>query len=90
MKLGADPNIQDENGDTALHMFVCYDNAMATMLEKNGANAEIPNKQGFTPRMLRQISEGTTGGKSIVNFALGNYEGTEKISLMVFYLLFLA
>ncbi|CAL1545613.1 unnamed protein product [Lymnaea stagnalis] len=50
---GANPNLQDLNGNTVLHMLVIYDNMpMFDLLHSQGARLDIKNRQNLTPLSL--------------------------------------
>ncbi|CAM1318145.1 Nan (predicted) [Pycnogonum litorale] len=50
---GADPNNQDTNGNTTVHMMVIYEKIkMFDMIYELGASTVIKNYQGFTPLTL--------------------------------------
>ncbi|CAG5117325.1 unnamed protein product [Candidula unifasciata] len=47
---GADPNLQDANGNTVMHMLVIYDNLkMFDLLYSQGGRLDIKNRQNLTP-----------------------------------------
>lgn len=50
----ANPDMQDMNGNTVVHMMVIYDNIdmIKLLLEETKANLYIRNRQGFTPLTL--------------------------------------
>ncbi|CAF1010442.1 unnamed protein product, partial [Didymodactylos carnosus] len=53
---GADPNCQDSNGNTALHMCVIHNKlAMFDLLFELGASFGIKNRQGLTPLTLAAV-----------------------------------
>ncbi|XP_067662340.1 transient receptor potential cation channel subfamily V member 5-like isoform X4 [Haliotis asinina] len=50
---GADPNLQDNNGNTVMHMLVIHDKKeMFDLLHGLGARLDIKNRQGLTPLTL--------------------------------------
>ncbi|XP_076436751.1 transient receptor potential cation channel subfamily V member 5-like isoform X2 [Babylonia areolata] len=50
---GADPNAQDSNGNTALHMLVIHNRkSMFDLLVTSGARLDIKNQQALTPLTL--------------------------------------
>lgn len=50
---GADPNKQDLNGNTALHMMVIHNNLkMFQLILHKGADINLKNNKGFTPLTL--------------------------------------
>lgn len=47
---GADPNIQDDKGNTPLHLaYLRHDNEEIALLLAHGANSDIKNKEGIFP-----------------------------------------
>lgn len=50
----ANPDMQDSNGNTVLHMMVIYDNLEMTelLVNETKANLSIKNKQGYTALTL--------------------------------------
>lgn len=64
---GADPNKQDSNGNTVLHMLVINNNIeMFKLLVEHKVNLNIKNNQGFTPLTLAA----ELGHKEIFTFIL--------------------
>ncbi|OWF56105.1 transient receptor potential cation channel subfamily V member 5-like isoform X8 [Mizuhopecten yessoensis] len=50
---GANPNLQDNNGNTVMHMLVIHDKKeMFDLLRDLGAELDIKNRQGLTPLTL--------------------------------------
>ncbi|XP_059151469.1 transient receptor potential cation channel subfamily V member 5-like [Physella acuta] len=50
---GANPNLQDLNGNTVMHMLVIYDNIpMFDLLYSQGGRLDIKNRQNLTPLTL--------------------------------------
>ncbi|XP_055974473.1 LOW QUALITY PROTEIN: ankyrin repeat domain-containing protein 7 [Sorex fumeus] len=50
---GADPNLMDSNGNTALHYAVCGEKiSLVEKLLEYKANLEVQNKDGYTPLLL--------------------------------------
>nr|KAG5703052.1 hypothetical protein BaRGS_016213 [Batillaria attramentaria] len=50
---GADPNLQDTNGNTVLHMLVIHDKKnMFDLILSNGGRLDIKNRQNLTPLTL--------------------------------------
>ena len=55
LKYAADINAQDVNGNTALHFAVLAGSEeLIALLLKSGANKNIRNRWGMTPRMAAQ------------------------------------
>jgi hypothetical protein len=54
LRLGADPNIPDQRGDTILHLALDrgFDVAFFTLLLKHGANPDLPGRNGRTVRQI--------------------------------------
>ncbi|CAF0922969.1 unnamed protein product [Didymodactylos carnosus] len=53
---GADPNCQDSNGNTVLHMCVIHNKkAMFDLLYELGGHLDIKNRQGLTPLTLAAV-----------------------------------
>uniref|UniRef100_A0A1I7XJ16 ANK_REP_REGION domain-containing protein n=1 Tax=Heterorhabditis bacteriophora TaxID=37862 RepID=A0A1I7XJ16_HETBA len=48
----ANPNAQDTNGNTVLHMCVIHENMMFKLALETGASLKIANKQNLTPLTL--------------------------------------
>lgn len=59
VSVGVSINAKDANGDTMLHKACRYEGGseMASMLLKRGADADIPDKGGDTPRDFARMSE---------------------------------
>ncbi len=57
LKNKADPDMQDINGNTVVHMMVIYDNTeiLKLLLEETKANLFIKNRQGYTPLTLATL-----------------------------------
>ncbi|KAL8561177.1 hypothetical protein ACOMHN_029248 [Nucella lapillus] len=50
---GADPNLQDTNGNTIMHMLVIHDKKdMFDLIVDNGGRLDITNRRGLTPLTL--------------------------------------
>ncbi|NXH98958.1 ANKR7 protein, partial [Pachycephala philippinensis] len=51
---GADPNLADADGNTALHLAVlsCSNTTVAELLLEHNANIDAQNKEGYTPLIL--------------------------------------
>jgi ankyrin repeat protein len=76
---GAQPDLQDTNGNTALH-YAAYDsqtNSVAVLLE-NRANPNIQNNAGFTP--LDLAKKGVTGVRAEAMWApgLAGFQGVSR------------
>merc|ERR1719383_215399 len=70
LEKGADPNIQNSDGETALYLAARYSNkGMAKLLIEKGADINVQNSYGETPLM----------GASLMTF--GDYEGVTKLLL---------
>lgn len=52
LRAGADPNFPDRDGNTALHHAFVHrvDFSIKNLLKKFGANEDLPNKYGETPK----------------------------------------
>lgn len=59
-KLGLDPNIQGDNGETPLHDAVSrHSEAVVRILLEHGARTDIPNSHGQTPLRLARDEDAT-------------------------------
>ena len=56
---GADPNVRDYNGRTALVFAVLIGDEMMNVLLENGADPNIPDNDGRTPLMLSAVDGGS-------------------------------
>ncbi|XP_071625245.1 putative ankyrin repeat domain-containing protein 30B-like isoform X3 [Heliangelus exortis] len=58
LQRGADPNLSDMSGNTALHLAVLFcDVSVVQLLLRRGASLDAENKEGFTPLSLA-VSKG--------------------------------
>ncbi len=57
LKNKANPDMQDMNGNTVVHMMVIYDNMeiLELLLDETKANLFIKNRQGYTPLTLATL-----------------------------------
>ena len=63
---GADPNLVNENGETALHVAVSRGDALVRFLAENGTRLDIKDKFGRTPLDVAMGVPGGGGGVAAV------------------------
>ncbi len=77
IELGADPDIQNEDGDTALHDAIGRDNEKITkLLLDAGADPNIENKKGVSPLEMATDKWGSKSWKVFVDTGLINADRT--------------
>jgi hypothetical protein len=59
---GADPNLVNDNGETALHIAVSRGDALVRFLAGNGTRLDIKDKHGRTPLDVAMGVPGGAGG----------------------------
>ncbi len=100
VELGADPNTQDENGQSLIHLLVSYDygqiknhnrQAIKALVNHYSADVDSPNREGFTPLqcLLNRKTWYTKDALDLVQLGANpntqNKDGQSLIHLLVNY-----